>query len=206
MNLRVILADDHPFVRLGVRCALGADGIDVVGEASSPGELLALLGAMPCDVVVTSLAMLDGAGDGPECRGFVERLRSGWPSLPVVVLTVETEASLLSAALSTGIAGMLRKSDVAGALTTVVRDACRGCVSVSAQILCDLETAGVSVRQLCLLGHGAFRQTIHDCVVVTRCPDDETGASTRLAHDVLADADAASGSPVSSFAERRRVR
>jgi len=130
VKLRVLLADDHPFVRLGVRCTLEAGGIEVVGEASGASELLALIAAVRCDAVVTDLAMPGTPGGACERIAFVRQLRERWPALPVIVLTGETDASMLAALRQTGIAALLLKSDPPDLLSAAVRDVCCGHVSV----------------------------------------------------------------------------
>ncbi len=59
--LRVIIADDHPIVRIGQRVVIEAGGrCKVVGEADGPDELLRLLSTVACDVLVTDFAMPGG--------------------------------------------------------------------------------------------------------------------------------------------------
>jgi hypothetical protein len=58
IETRVVLADDHPFVLLGIRATFSTDeSPDVVGEAGSAAALLTLLVSTPCDVLVTDFAM-----------------------------------------------------------------------------------------------------------------------------------------------------
>jgi DNA-binding NarL/FixJ family response regulator len=57
-SLRVILADDHPFVLRGVKSALSTHrDILIVGEAPNPFAAIRLLQTVPCDVFVTDLSM-----------------------------------------------------------------------------------------------------------------------------------------------------
>lgn len=54
MSLRIIIADDHPVVRIGTRAVIESSGVGrVVGEADSAQALMALLGDQPCDLLVT---------------------------------------------------------------------------------------------------------------------------------------------------------
>ena len=56
--LRIILADDHPIFRLGLRAVLEHDpALSVVAEADGPASLLAALGNIPCDVLITDFMM-----------------------------------------------------------------------------------------------------------------------------------------------------
>jgi two-component system capsular synthesis response regulator RcsB len=84
--IRVVLADDHPTVRLGVAHVLQQSGdIQVVAEASTGSELYDALRHQPCDVVLTDFSMPGGGADG---LGMLDRLHRQWPTLPVVVLTM----------------------------------------------------------------------------------------------------------------------
>ncbi|MCX4150694.1 MULTISPECIES: response regulator [Paraburkholderia] len=66
-NVRVILADDHPFVLLGVRAALEMRaGVAIVGEAATPTSLITLLESTPCDVLVTDLTMPEASDRGEQ--------------------------------------------------------------------------------------------------------------------------------------------
>ena len=112
MHLRIILADDHPFVLLGLRAMLAArDGVTIVGEARTPTSLLELLQRTPCDVLVTDLAMPDphrAIEDGP---GLVQRIRRNWPLLRVVVITTLTNPSILRAIVSDNALSALSKTE-----------------------------------------------------------------------------------------------
>jgi two-component system, NarL family, captular synthesis response regulator RcsB len=126
LKLRVVLADDHPFVLLGVRSALAkADGIEVVGEAHNPGALFRMLDTVPCDVVVTDLTMPGDPDDARDGLPLVRRLRRDWPLLRIVVLTGITNVVILRAVRCAGVTAMLRKSEPMKELARAVRDA--GC-------------------------------------------------------------------------------
>jgi DNA-binding NarL/FixJ family response regulator len=59
--IRVVLADDHPIWRSGLRADL-ADGFEVVGEASDAKEAVAVIRTTHPDIVVCDLHMPDGGG------------------------------------------------------------------------------------------------------------------------------------------------
>lgn len=124
MKLRVVLADDHPFVLLGVRSALArAGGIDVVGEAASPSALFRILNDVPCDVIITDLTMPDGPIDTADGLRLVRRLRRDWPSLRIVVLTSITNVAILRAVAAAGANVVLRKNEPMDELASAVRGA-----------------------------------------------------------------------------------
>ncbi|RFU47041.1 response regulator transcription factor [Paraburkholderia sp. DHOC27] len=124
-QLRVVLADDHPFVLLGVRSALSAHpDILIVGEAPSPASLLHLLQTRPCDVLVTDLSMPEADGSLKDGIRMVQRIRQGWPALRVVILTSSMNATILRVAISDGAISVLTKAGSMTELVAAVRRAC----------------------------------------------------------------------------------
>ncbi len=110
LAIRVALADDHPVIRLGVRSALEeAPAIQCIGAVADSSELVALLKREPCDVLVTDYAMPGGAfGDGLELLGY---LMLHFPSLRIVVMTGLDQPGLIHRLDSSGVAGIVSKSD-----------------------------------------------------------------------------------------------
>lgn len=109
MPLRVIIADDHPLIRAGVRTLLESDsGLSVVAEADSADKLLALLKDTPADLLITDFSMPGGqAADG---LGLIQRLRRDYPSLPIIVLTMLANAGVHGTILESGVRGLIDKS------------------------------------------------------------------------------------------------
>ena len=91
--VRVVVADDHPVILFGAEHALlKFPGIQVVARARQSTELIKVLQTVPCDVLVTDLAMPGGQyGDGLPLIGY---LRRNFPTLPIVVLTMLENAAL----------------------------------------------------------------------------------------------------------------
>ncbi|CAD6512484.1 Transcriptional regulatory protein RcsB [Paraburkholderia hiiakae] len=142
MKLRVVLADDHPFVLLGVRSALlAADDIEVVGEACGALELLQTLETVPCDVVVTDLNMPPASGEAEDGLRLVRRLRRDWPHIPVVVLTSVANATILRAVAHAGVIAMLRKTEPMDELAAIVRGAAQGLAHLSPAVERELAAA-----------------------------------------------------------------
>ncbi|SDB84798.1 response regulator transcription factor [Paraburkholderia lycopersici] len=142
MKLRVVLADDHPFVLLGVRAMLAAGGdIEVVGEACGASELFEVLEMVTCDVVVTDLTMPAVSGEAGDGLRLVRRLRREWPGVRVVVLTSVANGAVLRAVAHAGVTAMLRKSEPMDDLAAIVRGAARGLAHVSPAIERELAAA-----------------------------------------------------------------
>lgn len=119
--LRLLLVDDHPVVRAGLKALLEADGtLAVRAEAGDGAEALAALEAQAVDVVIMDLQM--PTMDGPTA---IRRLRHhGGP--PVLVLTTyETQADIVSA-LEAGATGYLLKDSPADQLREAVRQTAQG--------------------------------------------------------------------------------
>ncbi|HEY0332231.1 MAG TPA: response regulator transcription factor [Stenotrophomonas sp.] len=132
--IRIVVADDHPIVRSGVRSVVeGVDGIQVVGEASCPDSLIAELErTLHCDLVVTDLNMpgkhiVDG-------MPLLHLLRRRWPRLPVMVLTLMDNLGVLQLAMAAGARGMMLKSDPLADLPMAVRQIANGETYISASL------------------------------------------------------------------------
>ena len=111
MAIRIILADDHPFVLLGVQSMLKLHaGVTIVGEATTPTALFALLQHAPCDVLVTDLSMPDPSGVNEDGLSLIRRIRHAWPQLRIVVMTMLTDTSMLREIVAQGAVIALSKS------------------------------------------------------------------------------------------------
>ncbi|EXG81728.1 response regulator [Cryptosporangium arvum] len=120
--ITVLLVDDHPVVRDGLRGMLDAEpDLEVVGEAGSGPEAVVLARTLRPDVVLMDLRM--PGGDGATATG---RIRAEVRTAHVVVLTTyDTDADILRA-VDAGAAGYLLKDASRAELTAAVRAASRG--------------------------------------------------------------------------------
>ncbi|WP_432867599.1 response regulator transcription factor [Microbispora rosea] len=104
--IRVVLADDEPVIRAGVRAILAADpGIDVVAEAADGRELVDAVLAHRPDVAVVDIRMpgLDGLAAAAEVRRAA-------PGTAVLIMTSFGEDAYVARALGDGAAGFLLKT------------------------------------------------------------------------------------------------
>jgi DNA-binding NarL/FixJ family response regulator len=120
--IRVVLADDHPVVRAGLRGMLATEpGIEVVADAASGAEAVAVTARFRPDVVLMDLRMPHG--DGVEAT---TKIVSSYPGIRVVVLTTyETDADIVRA-VEAGAVGYLLKDASISALGNAIRAASRG--------------------------------------------------------------------------------
>ena len=120
--IRVILADDHPVVRSGIKAELdGAEGIEVVGEASSGDEALRLVGELRPDVLVLDVVMpgLDGVE-------VARLLRERHPELRILALSAYEDNAYVFGLLSAGAAGYVLKEEALDTIVEAIRAASRG--------------------------------------------------------------------------------
>ncbi|MGJ6962413.1 response regulator [Streptosporangium sp. G11] len=134
--LRVMIVDDHPVVREGLRGMLEADpGITVVGEAASGDEAVVRAGELTPDVILMDLRMPDGDG-----VSATSRILAGRPESRVVVLTTyETDADIVRA-VEAGAAGYLLKDTSRADLLAAIRSAARGETVLSPSVATRLVT------------------------------------------------------------------
>ncbi|OJX80311.1 response regulator transcription factor [Leifsonia sp. 71-9] len=120
--IRIVLADDHPVVREGIRGMLtGYDDIDVVGQAASGPEAVDLVAALHPDLVLMDLRMPGGDG-----VAATRAITASHPATRVVVLTTyETDQDILRA-IEAGASGYLLKDIAPAELARSVRAAATG--------------------------------------------------------------------------------
>jgi DNA-binding NarL/FixJ family response regulator len=103
--IRILVADDHPLIRKGIENALAdvAD-IDVAGEASTGDEVLANLKGGTFDIVLLDISM-----PGPDGLELIGRIRSLYPQVKIIVVTMHPEERYGIRAIKAGASGYVRK-------------------------------------------------------------------------------------------------
>ena len=120
--IRLLIADDHPIVREGLRrIAADQPGISVVAEASSADEALARVGDTAVDVMLLDVSM-----PGPSFIEVLQQVRRDHASVKVLVLSVHPEDQWAVRALRAGAAGYLTKDHSPEQLIEAIRRVYRG--------------------------------------------------------------------------------
>jgi DNA-binding NarL/FixJ family response regulator len=103
--VRLLIADDHPLFRDGLRSLLTAAGHEVVGEAKNGKEAVILAGQLAPDLVLMDYSM-------PELDGIsaTRQLVAAHPGIKVVILTASEDDSTLFEAIKAGAQGYLLKN------------------------------------------------------------------------------------------------
>jgi two-component system capsular synthesis response regulator RcsB len=149
LKLRIVLADDHPFVLLGIRATFSMDeNLEVVAEAASAAELLRLLAYTPCDVLVTDFAMPEQGLQAEDGLRLIKRLRRDWPAISIVVLTSMSNVAILRSILAAGAMSLLNKVESMDELAAAVRSAGVGRRYLSTSIVSALAVAGAETDGL----------------------------------------------------------
>lgn len=121
-SIRVLVADDHPVVRQGLRMMLEmADGFELIGEATDGGMAVRLTAERQPDVVLMDLRM--PGMDGLEA---ITRIRGSWPQVAVLILTTYNEDDLMIRGLQAGACGYLLKDTDLEIVLQAIRVAARG--------------------------------------------------------------------------------
>ncbi|MGH8736398.1 MAG: response regulator [Burkholderiales bacterium] len=126
--MRILIADDHPIVRAGLKEILAAEhDMEVVGEATNGDALLALEGRREWDVAIVDFSM-------PGCSGteLVKELRQRHPDRPVLVLSMLPEDVHAGQVFKAGGAGYINKESATEELTGALRKVVAGGKYVSA--------------------------------------------------------------------------
>ena len=121
-KIRIILADDHPVVRDGLKGMIASqEDLSVVGEAGDGEELVRLAGEVAADVALVDLRMpvLDGAS-------AIARLQQSSPALHVLVLTTYDSDADIRRAVEAGATGYLLKDAPREELFRAIRGTAQG--------------------------------------------------------------------------------
>ena len=121
-RIRVMVADDHPITRNGLRDALGAEeDFEVVGQAADGAEAVREAQRVEPDVIVMDV-MMPGRDGVDACREIMEAL----PDTRVLMFTASTTEDAVVEAIAAGATGYLQKHSGPEELAVAVRDVARG--------------------------------------------------------------------------------
>lgn len=129
-QIRILIVDDHPLVRLGVQRLLSEiPDMAVCGEADSAEAALAALPSCNPDLVVVDLSLKTMSG-----LELIRELRKTNAGMPIVVLSMHDEALFAKRALAAGARGYVMKSEAVIRLTHAIREVLAGRIYVSPRV------------------------------------------------------------------------
>jgi DNA-binding NarL/FixJ family response regulator len=121
-TIRVLLADDHPVVRNGIRALLEKAGdIEIVGEAGNGRELLDLAEKVPSDLVLLDMELPDIEG-----TQVANQIQQSHPNIKILALSAHDDAFYIKGVLESGAAGYLMKDEAPEMILEAVRGVARG--------------------------------------------------------------------------------
>ena len=128
--IRVLLADDHPIVRDGLKKVISMiPSMAVVGDATNGSEVLDCLRSLPVDLLLLDMSM-------PEPSGveLIARIRSHGFSVPILILSMLHEASVVSRAIKAGANGYIGKESEPDKLLKAIRKTADGGKYIDAEM------------------------------------------------------------------------
>jgi DNA-binding NarL/FixJ family response regulator len=129
-ELRVVLADEHPFFREGLREVLTSAGIAVIGEVSDYPSAVSLARKLSPDVVVIGL-------NAPDASGIesIRQITTSKPDIEVLVVAVSVDEGDVREALIAGASGYLLKDARASVIPGAVRQAAAGNAVLAGEVI-----------------------------------------------------------------------
>jgi two-component system, NarL family, invasion response regulator UvrY len=182
--IRVIIVDDHPVVRRGLKQIIeGEPDMQVVGQAENAQEALRVIREIPCDAVVLDITLPDASG-----LDVLSRLKSERPTLPVLIMSIHEEEQYALRVLKAGASGYLMKESVPEELIKAIRKITGGgkyiSPSFSETLIPGQGTTGKSLHEklsdrefqiMCLIASGKSLKEIGAAL----CISDKTVSSYR---------------------------
>ncbi len=128
--IKVLIADDHPIVRQGLRQILsGIPDMEVAGEAVNSQEALDQVRVGGWDVLVLDITMPDRSG-----FDILKELKHEQPDLPVLVLSIHAEEQFAVRVLRAGASGYLTKENAPSELVKAIRKVVGGGKYISSSL------------------------------------------------------------------------
>ncbi|NGP75657.1 response regulator transcription factor [Balneolaceae bacterium YR4-1] len=115
--IKVVIADDHPFIREGIKKIVnGKTDLEVVGEAENGNELLDILESKKPNILVLDITMPGQSG-----LELLKRITKLYPEIPVLILSIHSEERFAIRALKAGAYGYLTKTSISEELIKAIR-------------------------------------------------------------------------------------
>jgi DNA-binding NarL/FixJ family response regulator len=132
--IQVLIADDHEFIRAGLKSILTSIAdIEVIGEAASGHEVLQALRDNSPDALILDMSMPGLSG-----LELIKRIKTEWPKQRILVLTMHSNKQYAVRAIRAGATGFLSKASAAEELVAALRKIAAGRAYISPEIAEEL--------------------------------------------------------------------
>jgi DNA-binding NarL/FixJ family response regulator len=122
LSARILIVDDHPIVRQGLKLMINAEAdLVIAGEAQTEQEARDMVRELKPDAVIVDLTLGDGDG-----FNVVRHLHAHYPEVKVLVLSMHEESVYAERLLAEGASGYIMKQAVTDQLVTALRTVLRG--------------------------------------------------------------------------------
>ena len=137
--VRILLADDHPLIRAGLRTTLEhEENLIVIGEAIDGVQTIALCRELTPDILLLDLSM-----PGPSPATTVRRITDECPEIKIIILSAFDDEVYVRNLIGLGIAGYILKDEAPESLIRAIRVSLEGGVWFSRRIIDILAKPGV---------------------------------------------------------------
>ncbi len=128
--VRILIADDHTILRDGIRSLLNmVPNFEVIGEVDNGKDAILSAGQLKPDVILCDISM-----PGTNGTEAIQRIKSRYPKINVLVLTVHKSEEYVHAALKAGANGYLLKDDSSDELINAIKNILTGKIHLSSGI------------------------------------------------------------------------
>ena len=140
--IRIIIVDDHPVVRRGLKQILQEEpDVKVVGEAESAQEAFKIIRTIDCDAVVLDISLPGASG-----VEILKQLKHEYQKLPVLILSVHPEEQYAVRVMKAGASGYLTKESAPEELVKAIRKIISGgkyiSSSLAERLITDIDASG----------------------------------------------------------------
>jgi len=140
--IKVIIVDDHPVVRRGLKQILQEEpDVKVVGEAESAQEAFKIIRTIDCDAVVLDISLPGASG-----VEILKQLKYEYKKLPVLILSVHPEEEYAVRVMKAGASGYLTKESAPDELVKAIRKIVSGgkyiSSSLAERLITDIDASG----------------------------------------------------------------
>ena len=128
--VRILIADDHTILRAGIRSLLEmVPNFEVIGEVENGKDAILQAGLLKPDLILSDLSM-------PKTNGTeaIQRIKSRYPDIKILVLTVHKTEEYVHAALKAGANGYVLKDDTSDELVNAIQNVALGKTYLSPSI------------------------------------------------------------------------
>lgn len=153
MAYRVLIVDDHPFIRLSLRALLNNDGFEVIAEASNGVEAVSLIRQHIPDLVLLDITMpkLDGLG-------VIERIKALKLAVKIIVLTSLSSEYYALRCIKAGASGFISKTDDFSVLSDVTKNVMKGYIYYPESINVSTRKSDILADEMALIGSLSDRE------------------------------------------------